>query len=141
PFVAVANSLALRRAGVDRDTLPPCSSVEIEHDDQGEPTGRLLERYPITVLELTLMRAVPRFTPELRLRALRESQRLYLAAGVTGIYEGHGVAPEVLALYRQLWARGELWVRSVLAQAAAWDSDAEAARAFAAWEPLAGGAG
>ena len=42
----------------------------------GEPTGRLLEHYQITVLELTLMRVVPRFTPELRVRALRESLRL-----------------------------------------------------------------
>ena len=141
PFVAVANTLALRLAGVDRDTVAPCSSVEIEHDADGEPTGRLLERYQITVLELTLMRAVPRFTPALRLRALRESQRLYLAAGVTGVYEGHGVAPEVLALYRQLHERGELWVRSYLALGAAWESDAEAERALADWEPLAGGVG
>jgi predicted amidohydrolase YtcJ len=141
PFVAIANSLALRLAGVDRDTAPPCSSVEIERDADGEPTGRLLEHYPITVLELTLMRAAPRFTPELRLRALRESQRLYLAAGVTGIYEGHGVAPEVLDLYRHLHERGELWVRSYLALGGTWDDDAAAARAFAAWEPLAGGAG
>ncbi|HZR98992.1 MAG TPA: amidohydrolase, partial [Chloroflexota bacterium] len=141
PFVAIANTLALRLAGVDRDTAPPCSSVEIERDAAGEPTGRLLERYPITVLELTLMRAVPRFTPELRLRALRESQRLYLAAGVTGIYEGHGVAPEVLDLYRHLHERGELWVRSYLALGGAWAGAATAARAFAAWEPLAGGAG
>jgi predicted amidohydrolase YtcJ len=141
PFVAVANSLALQRAGIDRDTAPPCSSVEIEHDSDGEPTGRLLEHYPITVLELTLMRAVPRFTPALRLRALRESQRLYLAAGTTGIYEGHGVAPEVLDLYRHLHERGELWVRSYLALGAAWDSDAETARGLAEWQAVAAGSG
>jgi predicted amidohydrolase YtcJ len=58
-----------------------------------------------------------------------------------GAYEGHGVAPEVLALYRRLHERGELWVRSYLALGAAWDSDAEAERALAEWEPLASGAG
>ena len=141
PFVAIANSLALRLAGVDRNTAPPCDSVEIERDADGEPTGRLLERYPITVLELTLMRAVPRFTPALRLRALRESQRLYLAAGVTGIYEGHGVAPEVLELYQRLHATGELWVRAYLALGAAWASDAAVACDLAAWAPRAGGPG
>ena len=141
PFVAIANSRALQLAGIDRDTPAPCSSVEIEHDPAGEPTGRLLEHYQITVLELTLMRVVPRFTPELRLRALRESLRLCLAAGITGIYEGHGVAPEILDLYRHLHERGELWVRTYLALGGAWDDDAAAARTFAAWEPLAGDAG
>ena len=43
------------------------------------------------------MRAAPRFTPADRLRALRESQRRYAARGVTAVYEGHGIAPEVLA--------------------------------------------
>ncbi len=141
PFVAIANTLALRRAGIDRDTEPPCSSIVIERDAQGEPTGRLLEYYPILALELTLMRCVPRFTPEQRLRALRVSQRRYLAAGVTGIYEGHGVAPEVLALYRRLWERGELWVRAYLALCPWWDTLAEAERALADWAPFAGGAG
>ena len=47
PFVAIANSLALQRAGVDRDTASPCSTVTIEHDAAGEPTGRLLEHAAI----------------------------------------------------------------------------------------------
>ena len=85
PFVAVANSQALQLAGVDRDTPSPSSTVEIEHDAAGEPTGRLLEHYAVPVLELTLMRAVPRFTHEHRLRALREGQHLHLAACTTAV--------------------------------------------------------
>ena len=47
---------------LDRDTPPPCSTVEIERDANGEPTGRLLETHRVGVLEFTLMRAAPRFT-------------------------------------------------------------------------------
>src|SRR5262249_23799747 len=115
PFVAVANSLALRLAGVDRDTPPPCSTGEIERDAAGEPTGRLLEPHRVGVLEFTLMRAVPRFSEADRLRGLREAQQVHLAAGTTGVYEGHGVAPEVLRLYQQLRDERALRVRSYLA--------------------------
>lgn len=40
--IAVANSAALRIAGITRDTAPPPGGV-IEHDDAGEPTGVLHE--------------------------------------------------------------------------------------------------
>ena len=40
-------------------------------------------------------------------RALVESQRRYAARGVTAVYEGHGIAPEVLAVYRESHERGD----------------------------------
>ncbi len=141
PFVAIANSLALQRAGIGRDTAAPSSTVTIERDPAGEPTGRLLEHDLIPVLEMTLMRAVPRFTPELRLAALRESQRLYLAAGTTGVYEGHGVDPVVRQVYKRLWDQGELRVRSYLALSPLWTSPADAARELAEWSACAAGPG
>jgi predicted amidohydrolase YtcJ len=140
PFVAIANSLALQRAGITRDTSPPCSSIEIEKDAAGEPTGRLIETYQITALELTLMRGVPPFTAERRLRALRLSQQRYLAAGITAVYEGHGVAPEVHQVYKHL-GRDELWVRAYLALCALWQSYAEAERTLAEWAQVASGPG
>ncbi len=141
PFVAIANSVALQRAGVDRDTPAPSSAVTIERDAAGEPTGRLLEHNLIPVLEQTLMQAVPRFTPELRLQALRESQRLYLAAGTTGIYEGHGVDPVVRQVYKRLWDEGGLRVRSYLAVSPLWTSPADAARDLLEWGSCAAGPG
>ena len=76
--------------------MPP-HGVEIDRDAAGEPTGVFVEHNLIQVIEFTLMRDVPRFTHADRLRALAESQRRYAARGVTGVYEGHGIAPEVLA--------------------------------------------
>src|SRR2546429_9208631 len=39
PLVSIANSEALRRAGITPETLPPGEGVKIEKDPRGEPTG------------------------------------------------------------------------------------------------------
>ena len=139
PVYSVANSRALALAGVTRATVPP-RGVEIQKDAAGEPTGVFVEHNVIQVLEFTLMAASPRFTPADRLRALRESRRRYAARGVTAVYEGHGVAPEVLRAYRECHARGELQLRCTLVVSPTWRAaDAGATiPALAAW---AGGRG
>jgi len=139
PVVSIANSAALTRAGVSRETVAP-KGVEILKDATGEPTGVFVEHNLVQVLEFTLFRAAPRFTPADRLAALGESQRRYLARGVTAIYEGHGVAPEVLATYRQAHERGTLRLRAYLSLSPTWEASEAAARIaeIAAW---AGGRG
>jgi predicted amidohydrolase YtcJ len=139
PVYSVANSRALTLAGITSETVAP-SGVDILKDAAGQPTGVFVERNAIQVLEFTLMRAAPRFTPAERLRALRESQRRYAARGVTAVYEGHGIAPEVLATYRESHARGELALRCSLAVSPTWEA-AEAARAIPALAAWAGGRG
>jgi hypothetical protein len=139
PVCSVANSRALALAGITRDTSPP-PGVEIGKDAAGQPTGVFVEHNLIQVLEFTLMRAAPRFTLDDRLRALRASQRGYAARGVTAVYEGHGIAPEVLAAYRESHARGELRLRCTLAVSPTWDA-AEAARAIPPLAAWAGGRG
>jgi predicted amidohydrolase YtcJ len=140
PVYSVANSRALARAGITRDTEPP-KGVEIVKAAAGEPTGVFIEHNLIQVLEFTLMREVPRFTHADRLRALADSQRAYAARGVTAVYEGHGIAPEVLAVYREACERGWLRLRATLAVSPTWEGPVEAATALrdvAAW---AGGRG
>ena len=139
PVHSVANSRALALAGVGRGTVPP-PGVEIVRDAAGEPTGLFVEHNLIQVLEFTLMRAAPRFTPDDRVRALRVSQRRYAARGVTAVYEGHGIAPEVLAAYRESHARGQLRLRCSLALSPTWPA-AEAARAIPPLAAWAGGRG
>ena len=133
PSVSIANSLALRLAGIDRDTESPDSSVTIEKDQDGEPTGVFVDtgRYPS--VEFTLMNVVPRFSPEQRIAALKESMRLYNSVGTTGTYEGHGVAPEVLQAYKAVWDRGEMTVRANLTVSPYWHSEEEAAAEMEAW--------
>jgi predicted amidohydrolase YtcJ len=139
PVYSVANSRALALAGVTRDTVPP-PGVEILKDAAGQPTGVFVEHNLIQVLEFTLLRAAPRFTHADRLRALEASQRRYAARGVTAVYEGHGVAPEVLRVYRECHARGALRLRCTLAVSPTWAA-ADAATAVPALAAWAGGRG
>ena len=140
PVVSIANSLALARAGVTRETVPP-KGVEIVRDAGGEPTGVFVEHNLIQILEFTLMRAAPRFTHADRLRALAVSQRRYAARGVTAVYEGHGIAPEVLAVYREARERGALHLRATLALSPTWDDPTEATAALRDLAAWAGGRG
>jgi predicted amidohydrolase YtcJ len=140
PVYSVANSAALARAGITRATVPP-PGVEIQRDAAGEPTGVFVERNAIQVVEFTLMRAAPRFTHADRRRALRDSLARYAARGVTGVYEGHGVAPEVVRVYRETHEEGALTLRCSLALSATWEGVDEARRAIPELASWAGGRG
>ena len=140
PIFYAANSIALRRAGITRDTAAP-QGIEIVRDSAGEPTGVFIEHNVTPILEFTLLRAAPRFTQADRLRALKDGQRRYHARGVTSIYEGHGVAPELLAPYRELHASGGLSMRSHLTVSPTWRSRAEAERDIPNLASWAGGDG
>src|SRR5688572_380560 len=110
PFPSIANSQALRRAGVPRDTVAPYN-VEIVRDAQGEPTGVFLERNFVPVLEYTLFKSLPRFTHEDRVASVRLGARAYAAAGTTATFEGHGLTPAVTRAYGDVHAAGELPLR------------------------------
>jgi predicted amidohydrolase YtcJ len=140
PVHSIANSVALANAGITRDTVPP-RGVEIVKDAAGEPTGLFVEHNLIQVIEFTLMKAAPRFTHEDRLRALVESLRRHAARGVTAVYEGHGIAPEVLRVYRETHERDQLALRCSLALSPTWNTVAEAERAIPELAAWAGGRG
>lgn len=140
PVYSVANSAALRVAGVTRETVAP-KGVEILKDAAGEPTGVFVDTNLIQVVEFSLMKDAPRFTRDDRLRALAKSQAVYAARGVTAIYEGHGIAPEVLDVYREAHERGALGVRATLAVSPTWTGGDEAETAIPALAAWAGGRG
>jgi predicted amidohydrolase YtcJ len=110
PFPSIANSLALRQAGVTRDTVAPYN-VEMLRDADGEPTGVFLERNFVPVLEYTLFRSLPRFTHADRVESVRWGARAYAAAGTTAAFEGHGLTPAVIRAYRDVHAAGDLSLR------------------------------
>ena len=141
PSVGIANSLALQMSGIDRNTQSPDSSVTIEHDDTGEPTGVLVDSERFPSLEFTLMKAVPRFSPSQRVAALKESMRIYNSVGTTGTYEGHGVASEVLRAYKEVWDANEMTVRAHLVLSPEWKSVSEAAKEMERWAHTASGQG
>ncbi|HWS99152.1 MAG TPA: amidohydrolase [Pyrinomonadaceae bacterium] len=101
--VSWANSLALRKANVTRETRAP-EGGEILRDARGEPTGILKE----TAAGL-VARVVPDPTAAEMLtaieRALAEARRY----GITSIQDNSGY--ETTKLYRRLKAEGKLTVR------------------------------
>lgn len=110
PFPSVANSMALKLAGVTRDTPEPYN-VEIVKDERGEPTGVFLDRSFAPVLEYTLFKVLPRFTFADRIEGVRRASMAYSAVGTTSGYEGHGLTPMVIRAYREVNRRRELTVR------------------------------
>lgn len=126
PLVSIANTAALRAAGVTRSSTPPVDTVSIEKDASGTPTGTFIEQNFMPIVEFTLMGAAPRFGAGDREMALARSMQIYNGFGTTGVYEGHGVAAEVLDAYKAQRCRGPLPVRSHLVLSPKWDrSDTE----------------
>ena len=102
--MALANGLALKMAGITRETKDPPGG-EIVRDERGEPTG---------VLKDAAMGAVRRVMPGPsaveREDALKAAMRYAAQNGVTSVQD-MSASPEILASYQQLLRRGELTVR------------------------------
>nr|WP_314074583.1 amidohydrolase [uncultured Roseococcus sp.] len=143
PLVSLANTRALRLAGVTRETVPPHPTVTIEKDAAGEPNGIFTERGFVPLVELSLFHMAPGFTVAQRVAALPRSTAWYHAFGTTSVYEEHGVASEVLSAYRQVHAAGKLTMRSHLAFSPDWRGmeDVPMERIIGGWAHQLAGAG
>ena len=120
-LASIANSRALALCGIDRDTAPPWSGVMIDRRlSSGEPTGIFYEWTQISVVELTLMRAAPRFSYTDRARGLARAMSVYNSTGTTSVVETHGVLPSVIRAYRELEDAGGSSVRAHLMISPAW---------------------
>lgn len=141
PTYTALNSEALKRNGIEPGTKPHVSDVEIFFDASGEPTGVIANKRSIPAMEFDLLPAVPRFTPEERITALKRAQSLYHAKGTTSTFEGHGEAPISIGVYRQLWEQGDLTMRVGFCVSPSWSSLAEAERDMRDWLAYARGRG
>jgi predicted amidohydrolase YtcJ len=120
PGIAIANSAAIRIAGVTATTETP-GGVEIELDAAGEPTGifrdfnfpKLMpDTYGTIRGKPALFPMIPPFDQAEMNRAVEAGMRAFNAAGVTAIYEGHGIPKPQQKAYADLWERQALTVRS-----------------------------
>src|SRR5262245_26880048 len=120
PLVSIANTEALKRAGIARDTVAPVDVLEIKKDAQGDPTGVIVESEMQPIAELIWFRDAARFTRADRGRALSLSAQAYHAYGTTGVFEEHGIANEVLRAYKDAYRDGTLTMRSALVFSPNW---------------------
>lgn len=102
--VAVANSLALKLAGISRDTASPPGG-EIEKDGNGEPTGMLKEGSAMRLVESK----IPPATAEQRRRGIELALEDVAKNGVTSVQDNS--AWEAFLTYRALKNDGKLTVR------------------------------
>jgi hypothetical protein len=101
--MALANSLALRLAGVGRETAAPAGG-EIVRAASGEPTGLLKDNAQDLV-----GRVIPEPSREMNLRAARAALHEAARVGVTTIQDNSSV--DALPTYLALRASGELTAR------------------------------
>jgi len=101
--MALANSLALRLAGVTRESKDPDGGT-IVRDAAGEPTGILKDN-----AEELVTRAIPEPSREMNLRAARAALKEAARVGVTTIQDNSSV--DALRTYQDLRAAGELTAR------------------------------
>lgn len=120
PLVACANTEALKRAGITRDTVSPIPELTIERDTNGDPTGVFSEIGMQPSAEQIWFREATRFSHADRVRTLPLSAQIYHAFGTTSVFEEHGVATELLRAYKQAYRDGTLTMRSALAFSPNW---------------------
>lgn len=106
---AVANSAALRAAGIDANTPDPPGGI-IARDDDGRPTGLLLE------LAINLVAdQMPDPDPELLAGALEDGMAELHRLGVTAVHDqrmkDQGDGPLALGAYQRLNRQGQLALR------------------------------
>lgn len=106
--IGVANSEALRLAGITRETPNPADGV-IDRDEHGELTGLLREG----ALEL-VRRAIPEPTVEEIEEALVLTSDLYHTVGVTSVADAGIRRPEEMEAYQRLREKGRLGLRTYL---------------------------
>jgi predicted amidohydrolase YtcJ len=110
---AVANSAALRLAGITAQTPDPPGGV-IVRDTQGNPTGALKDAAKELVIKV-----IPRLSHEQRLRAMRRALEYAASLGITSVQhmnDGEDNYADIRA-YGELLQSGELTTRVYVAPA------------------------
>ena len=102
--MALANSAALKLAGIDRQTVDPPGGA-IVRDERGEPTGILKDAAMSLVY-----RVIPDPTDEELIESIRAALRYAASHGVTSVQD-MSASPAVLAAYQRLLRSDELTVR------------------------------
>ena len=110
--LALVNSAALARAGIDRNMPDPEMGI-IQRDKKGEPNGLLNE------LAINLVRAVMPIIPNKIVdAAMREKMKTLHQIGITGVHDfrimgGEGGAPALRA-FQRLRAKNQLKLRALV---------------------------
>src|SRR5262249_46625992 len=105
PHYTIVNSLALKMAGITRDTKDPPGGEIWKDPKTGEPTGLLMDNAGSLVRKFL---TPP--THDQQITGLRKIMAIQNGFGLTSIRQPGGSRADV-ALYRELYDRGQLTTR------------------------------
>ena len=141
PLTSIANSLALKEAGLEKGSGDLPEIIKFETDNNGSLNGIIHEYTFVPIVELAYFRCMPRFGHSERVEGIKRSMSLYNASGTTSIYEEHGCAQELIEAYRAVNKEGAATVRASLVYSPSWhfaNKDGYES-AFAEWADWIGG--
>jgi predicted amidohydrolase YtcJ len=120
PGHAFANSMAIQLCGITGKSSV-VEGVEIDVDSNGEPTGIFRDiNFPKWLpvrdgafrAQGSLFPAMPELSDAETLSAVAAGAKAFNEAGITAIYEGHGIPAGPQRAYMDLWSRKQLSVRT-----------------------------
>ena len=103
--IALANSLALKLAGIDKNTPDPYGGTIVKDPRTGEPTGILIDNAMDPIY-----RIIPDPTEKEIIQAVKAAQEHALSLGVTSVQD-MGTSADEFRVYQKLYRNGELQVR------------------------------
>jgi predicted amidohydrolase YtcJ len=110
---SVVNSLALKLAGINKNTPDPFGGKIVRNPTTGEPTGVLLH-YPAEDLVLKLAPGYGIVTDEQMEIDIKNGQELCLSAGITSVQDVIVGSTEFVKAYKRVADKNELKVRTYL---------------------------
>lgn len=120
PGAAIANTAALNLAGIDRNVSAP-DGVVVCKDDSGELTGVFLDyNFPKVMPDnyggfhpgRAMFPMIPPISQDTVLHGIEVAMHAFNKAGITTIYEGHGIPKPQQKAYLDLWLRKAMTVRT-----------------------------
>jgi hypothetical protein len=102
---AVANSAALKIAGIDKTTESPFGGEIMKDKSSGEPSGMLLDR-----AQGLVSKHIPRPTPADHEQALMLADKRSTSLGWTAVHDA-GVGYDQIELVKKLYGEGKLKIR------------------------------
>ncbi len=108
--MAVANSMALKLAGIDERTRDPVGGV-IERDERGVPTGVLVEKPAIDLVA----RIIPKPSIDEWVEAITYAMKEWVSEGITAVKDPtvHGYSIDIIRAYQEVRRKGSQILRIV----------------------------
>lgn len=144
PLDSVANSLALKLAGIDAKFQSPSAEIELERDAKsGDYNGIIHEWTYMPIAELSYFGMAPGFTHDDRVDGIKRAMTNLNSTATTSVMEEHGAARDLIQAYQDVNREGAASVRANLVFSPSWGgaSSPDYAKVLSSWGGWLGGRG